>query len=154
MCSQENVMKNPFALIRLAVVAVLLGSAGAIAQTVDAQDATSPVTVEARAPLSATLLPTVSVDATPSTSESNPATMRIAATEPLRVTLLPTVYVNARAEREETATLLPTVRVTARYDAAEVADASDAAPEMPAIDGASPTSAAHSLVSRARTMPR
>ena len=147
-------MKTQYALIRFAVVAVLLGSASAIAYTVDAQDAAASVTVDARAPLDATLLPTVSVDATQATSESNPATMRIADAAPLRVTLMPTVYVNARAERDTTAVLLPTVRVTATIPASEVADADEATPVIPAIDDTASTSVAHSLVSLARTMPR
>ena len=144
-------MNHRIALIRLAAIAALIGSGIATAHNVDAEEAAAQATIDARAPLSATLLPTVSVDATPATSESNPATMRIADTAPLRVTLLPTVYVTARAQREETAVLLPTVRVTPTSAPDAIADADEAMPELPAIEEAAREP---SMVSRARTMPR
>jgi hypothetical protein len=155
-------MKNRMSVISAAMAIVFAGSAFATANAAEALDAQSVTTVESRAPLSATLMPTVSIDADASTSEANPATMRIADTAPLQVTLLPTVYVTAKAHSQEmVATMLPTVRVTAQIgswespvESARIADAEDAIVDLPDVDDASTSNAERGLALRARSMPR
>ena len=110
--------------------------------------------VDNDAPIAATLMPTVSVDATPATSDTNPATMRIADTAPVAITLMPTVHVFARGDDVLATTTLPTVRVTpTREDMESVAAADDEIVALPAIDQ-EPARAEHSFGLRARTMPR
>ena len=105
-------------------------------------------------------MPTVSVDATPATSESNPATMRVAATAPLAVTLLPTVHVTARSAEELATTLLPTVRVTPTSDSSwrdgsvDIAAAEATNVELPVIDDEVVDAQAQPFGLRVRTMPR
>jgi hypothetical protein len=146
-----------------AMAIVFAGSALATANADDALDAQSVTTVESRAPLSATLMPTVSIDADASTSDANPARMRIADTAPLQVTLLPTVYVTAKkAHSQEMATvMLPTVRVTAQIgswqapiESARIADSEDAVVDLPDVDDSSSSNSEQGLALRARTMPR
>ena len=143
---------------RLVTIATLLLIAGgAFAKTV--AEPTVTMTVDDAAPIRATLLPEVSVDATPATSDANPATMRVANTEPLQITLLPTVHVTARGTSELAIVELPTVRVTAQAGTAlesmEIAQADDALPALPVIDDETPTlDTAAPLGLRARTMPR
>ena len=133
-------MKNRMSVMNAAFATVLAGCVFATTHA-NAQDAQVDATIQARAPLRATLMPTVSVDATAATSESNPATMRVARTQPLQVTLLPTVYVSAKTEPEIAATLLPTVRVTARADAnshdvVRIVDNDGAVSALPTVDAA------------------
>ena len=155
-------MKNRMSVISAAMAIVFAGSALATANADDALDAQSVTTVESRAPLSATLMPTVSIDADASTSDANPATMRIADTAPLQVTLLPTVYVTAKAHSQEmAAVMLPTVRVTAQIgswqapiESARIADSEDAVVDLPDVDDSSSSNSEQGLALRARTMPR
>jgi hypothetical protein len=118
------------------------------------------VTIDSDAPLHATLMPTVSVDATMATSATNPATMRIADVAPLAVTLLPTVHVTARAADELATTLLPTVRVTPTSDsswsdgATDIADADAAAADLAVVDDEALDSHEPRSGLRVRTMPR
>lgn len=103
---------------RLLCSALVLASFAGAAQANAAQDAVT-MSVDAAAPVQATLLPEVTVFA----SQARPAaaaTMRVAATAPLRVTLLPTVRVNARAPQQLAVVTLPTVRVVAQADSAAV----------------------------------
>ena len=65
-------MKNRMSVISAAMAIVFAGSAFATANADEALDAQSVTTVESRAPLSATLMPTVSIDADASTSDANP----------------------------------------------------------------------------------
>jgi hypothetical protein len=140
---------------------VFAGSAFATVNADDALDAQAKTTVDARAPIRATLMPTVSIDADASTSDANPATMRIADTAPLQVTLMPTIYVTARGRSEKLAvTMLPTVRVTAQtgswqapIESATIADVENAVLDLPAVDDAA-SGTDHGLVLRAHTMPR
>jgi hypothetical protein len=153
-------MKTRMSAARMSVAGVTLATlfaANAFAST-HATDAAVSMTVEDSAPIRATLLPTVSLDATPATSESNPATMRIADTAPLEVVLLPTVHVTARQPALAT-TLLPTVRVTpestAVLESMEIADNDGTSGDLPLIDDESPSNAVEQpLGLRARAMPR
>lgn len=122
-------------------------------------DAASTMTVDSNAPIRATLLPTVSIDATPATSATNPATMRIADTAAMEVTLLPTVHVRAPASPELAVTLLPTVRVTASSGASSrlsepVTDVEDVAQDLRIEGDESPATIARPFGLRTRTMPR
>ena len=154
-------MKYRMSVTSAAMAIIFAGSAFATANADDALDAQAPTTVESRAPIRATLMPTVSVDADASTSDANPATMRIADTAPLQVTLLPTVYVTARGRSEKLAvTMLPTVRVTAQagswqapIESATIADVEDAVLDLPEVDDAS-AGTDRGLALRAHTMPR
>jgi hypothetical protein len=144
---------------RMSVIGATLATliaASAFAST-HATDAAVSMTVDVGAPIRATLLPTVTLEATQATSEANPAKMTIADTAPLEVTLLPTVHITAR-EPALAATLLPTVRVTpestALLESMEIAE-SDAGDALPVIDDASPTTTVEQpLGLRARSMPR
>jgi hypothetical protein len=144
---------------RMSVIGATLATliaASAFAST-HATDAAVSMTVDEGAPIRATLLPTVTLEATQATSEANPAKMTIADTAPLEVTLLPTVHITAR-EPALAATLLPTVRVTpestALLESMEIAE-SDAGDALPVIDDASPTTTVEQpLGLRARSMPR
>ena len=122
-------------------------------------DALSTMTVDSDAPIRATLLPTVSIDATQSTSATNPARMRVADTAPFEVTLLPTVHVKAPANPELAVTLLPTVYVTAASESAStlpepVADVEDAARDVRAGEDETPWDARQPFGLRVHTMPR
>jgi len=144
---------------RMSVIGATLATlfaASAFAST-PAMDAAVSMTVDAGAPIRATLLPTVKLDATQATSEANPAKMSIADTAPLEVTLLPTVRVTAREPALAT-TLLPTVRVTpestALLESMEIAE-HEAGDALPVIDDALPSTAVERpLGLRARAMPR
>jgi len=144
---------------RMSVIGATLATlfaASAFAST-PATDAAVSMTVDESAPIRATLLPAVTLDATQATSEANPARMSIADTAPLEVTLLPTVHVTPK-QPELATTLLPTVRVTpestALLESMEIA-AHEAGDALPVIDDASPSTAAEpSLGLRARAMPR
>ena len=148
-------MKNRMSVIGATLATLFAASAFA---STHATDAAVSMTVDDAAPIRATLLPVVTLEATPATSESNPATMRVASTAPIEVTLLPTVHVTARVRQDLAVTLLPTVRVTpasaALVGADEVAEAEDVAAESPVSDDASPTMSKQALGLRARTMPQ
>ena len=144
---------------RMSVIGATLATlfaASAFAST-HATEAAVSMTVDEGAPIRATLLPIVTLEATQATSEANPAKMTIADTAPLEVTLLPTVHVTAREPALAT-TLLPTVRVTpestALLESMEIAE-SDANDALPVIDDTSPsTTVEQPLGLRARSMPR
>ncbi len=137
---------------RIAMIGATLAILFANGALANPREADVTMTVDDAAPIRATLMPTVSIDATPATSESNPPAMRIADTAPLEVTLMPTVRVTAKRNPELAATLLPTVRVTATVERYAGADA--AVPDLPLIDDESPATVEPSLALRAYTMPR
>jgi hypothetical protein len=145
---------------RMSVIGATLATlfaASAFAST-HATEAAVSMTVDEGAPIRATLLPTVTLEATQATSEANPARMTIADTAPLEVTLLPTVHVTARRQPELATTLLPTVRVTpestALLESMEIAE-SNVADALPFIDDASPSTTVEQPQGfRARSMPR
>jgi len=143
-------MKNRPSLIRAAITVVLAGSAFVAAHAADIE---TTMTVDAQEPLSATLMPTVSVDAD--------STMRVADTAPLQVTLMPTVYVTARANPEFAATMLPTVRVTAWIEPAQmpvttmhIVNAENAVLDLPVVEDESSSRIEKPLALRAHAMPR
>jgi len=144
-------MKTRSMLIAATLATLFAGSAFA-----NAQEATQSMTVDNAAPIRATLLPVVSLDATSATSDSNPARMRIADTAPIEVTLLPTVHVTARAIPELATTLLPTIYVTASVssESETIAGTDDAAMDLPVIDDEPASTDRQPLGLRARTMPR
>jgi len=139
-------------LIAATLATLFAGSAFA-----NASDATQSMTVDDAAPIRATLMPIVSLDATPATSDANPAKMRVAQTAPLEVTLLPTVHVTARTNPELAVTLLPTIYVTASSASVAddtIAEADAVATDLPVIDDESASTEKQPLGLRARTMPR
>ena len=114
--------------IRLSVLRSALAGGFVAAALLAAQaNASSDITmsVDATAPLRATLMPTVTVTADASQPFAA-ATMHVATTAPLAVTLLPTVHVSSR-EPELAITQLPTVHVVANAlpEAPVVADAAE-----------------------------
>jgi hypothetical protein len=145
---------------RMSVIGATLATliaANAFAST-HATDAAVSMTVDEGAPIRATLLPTVTLEATRATSDANPATMSIADTAPLEVTLLPTVRVTARRAPTLATTWLPTVRVTpeptALLESMELVE-SDGGSDLPVIDDATPsTTVEQPLGLRVRSMPR
>lgn len=148
-------MKTRTSLIAMTLATLIAGNAFA---NTHGEDAVSTMTVDSTQPIRATLLPTVSVDATATTSESNPARMRVAAGEPVEITLLPTVHVTARTLGDVATTLLPTVRVTP--DSAAVAggdtlvEADAFATKLPAIDDDTTAQLGQPFGLRTRAMPR
>jgi hypothetical protein len=147
-------MKTRTSLIAATLATLIAGNA--LANT-HGEDAVTTMTVDSTAPIRATLLPTVSIDATRATSDSNPARMRVAETQPIEVTLLPTVRVTAHTLSEVAMVVLPTVRVTP--DSAAIAGAdpiveADYATQLPAIDDDTPAAIEQPFGLRARTMPR
>ena len=144
-------MKTRSMLIAATLATLFAGSAFA-----NAQEASQSMTVDTTAPIRATLLPLVSLDATSATSDSNPARMRIADTTPIEVTLLPTVHVTARSNPELATTLLPTIYVTASASSeSETIAGSDAVEiDLPVIDDESASTDQQPFGLRARTMPR
>jgi hypothetical protein len=144
-------MKTRSMLIAATLATLFAGSAFA-----NAQEATQSMTVDNAAPIRATLLPIVSLDATSATSDSNPARMRIADTAPIEVTLLPTVHVTARANPQLATTLLPTIYVTASAssESETIAGADAAAMDLPVIDDEPASTRRQPLGLRARAMPR
>jgi len=149
-------MKNRLTMLRTAMTVVFAGSAFVAAH---AAEVSPTMTVDTQAPLHATLLPTVSIDADSTTSASNPAKMRVANSAPLSVTLLPTVHVSARSNPELAIVTLPTVRVTASIESAQasaerVVSAEEAGLDVPLVDDELSSNVADSLAMRARTMPR
>jgi len=147
-------MKTRTSLIAATLATLIAGNA--LANT-HGEDAVTTMTVDSTAPIRATLLPTVSIDATQATSDSNPARMRVAESQPIEVTLLPTVRVTAHTLSEVAMVVLPTVRVTP--DSAAIAGAdpiveADYATHLPAIDDDTPAAIEQPFGLRARTMPR
>ena len=144
-------MKTRSMLIAATLATLFAGSAFA-----NAQEASQSMTVDDTAPIRATLMPMVSLDATSATSDSNPARMRIADTAPIEVTLLPTVHVTARARPELATTLLPTIYVTASGSSGSEAIAgSDAVViDLPVIDDQSASTDRQPFGLRVHTMPR
>ena len=141
--------------IRTSLIAATLASLIAGSAFASSSNDAASMTVDAVAPLRATLLPTVSIDADATTSESNPPRVRIADVAPIEVTLMPTVHVTAPASRDLAVTWLPTVRVTpASSEDDEIANASDIAPPLPLIDDTAPSNDEARLGWRARAMPR
>ncbi|HEY6894915.1 MAG TPA: hypothetical protein VI258_12150 [Rhodanobacteraceae bacterium] len=147
-------MKTRMSVIGATLATLFAASASA---STHATDAAVSMTIDQTAPIRATLLPTVTLEATPATSETNPAKMTVADTAPLEVTLLPTVHVTAKQQATLATTLLPTVRVTpeatALLESMEVAER-DASASLPVIDDASPSTTAEPLGLRAHAMPR
>jgi hypothetical protein len=142
-------MKFRTSLIAATLASLFAGSAFA------SHGDTTSMTVDTNAPLRATLLPTVSIDADARTSESNPARVRVADAAPLEVTLLPTVHVTAHATADLAVTWLPTVRVTPESSSDEIiAAAGDVVPDLPLIDDSAPSQDQRPLGLRARAMPR
>ncbi|HEV7490000.1 MAG TPA: hypothetical protein VGO25_04290 [Rhodanobacteraceae bacterium] len=142
---------------RISIIGATLATLFAASAFATQQDASSTMTVDSDAPVRATLLPTVSIDATEATSAANPARMRIADTAPYEVTLLPTVHVKALSSPALAVTLLPTVYVTAEADAVStepVADVEGGTNDLRVDDIASPSSLEKSFGLRTRTMPR
>lgn len=113
--------------------------------------ALTTMTVDSTAPVRATLLPTVSIDAA--------QRMRVADAAPYEVTLLPTVHVKAAANPELAVTRLPTVYVTAEIADAStlsepIADVEDVAGQIRAGADESPWEVKQPFGLRAHTMPR
>lgn len=95
-------------MLRSALTLALIAGAAAHANA-------ATLSVDAGAPIQATLLPEVTVVASSARPYQEP-TLHVAATAPLSVTLLPTVHVNARAPEELAMVVLPTVRVVAQAE--------------------------------------
>lgn len=137
---------------RLLRSALILAVAVGAAAQVNAADAAT-MSVDAGAPIQATLLPEVTIAASASRPQAE-ATMRVAATAPLSVTLLPTVHVNARAQEALATVVLPTVRVVAQAaDATDdaIAYQGEGASSLPRVDAAA---AVHAPGFRASLMPQ
>jgi hypothetical protein len=148
-------MKTRISVIGATLAILFAGGAFATSHA----DGSSSMTVDSVEPIRVTLLPTVSIDATPSTSAANPARMRVADTAPITVTLLPTVHVKARANPELAVTLLPTIRVVATDEDSSigndrVAEAEDATPEAPLVDDTSAWSVEQPIGLHHRAVPR
>jgi hypothetical protein len=130
--------------IRAAIATAFVGlgfTSVHVPQASAAQDAVS-MSVDARAPMHATLLPTISVNGDAGNPDGVGAS-RVEAGEALSVTLLPTVYVTARLQAL-VATLHPS-------NAMPVVAVDYAVPQLPRV------SAAHDNATpalRARVMPR
>lgn len=109
-------MKTRTTVSILATAAAIVGCTFAIAQTplASAAQATSSMSVDARTPLHATLLPTITVTA--SGLAETGASLSVADTAGLPVTLMPTVHVTARVS--DFAALLPSVFAIAATDSA------------------------------------
>lgn len=92
-------------LLRAGIAASLLGGFYLFAQPVDAN---LPFSIDADAPLAATLLPTVNVSAN---AHGGDETMRLSSVDALPVTLLPTVHVTLPRARAEGAAPVAAMRV-------------------------------------------
>lgn len=143
-------MNTRISFTRIATVAALAGCTFVAVHAPRAQ--AGEMSVDAGTPLSATLLPQVTITG----SMKNPAAdtlLSVAADKPLPVTLLPTVRVNARVAAEVT-TLLPVVRVFAQAPAAPSEEArmvsNDDAVLLPNIEVDADSAASV----RGRVMPR
>ena len=89
---------------RAAIAASLLGGFYLFATPVDAN---LPFSVDADAPIAATLLPTVSVTA----DANGDSSMQLSNADPLPVTLLPTVHVTAPRAHTKTSAPVAAMRV-------------------------------------------
>jgi hypothetical protein len=95
MFAGENKMKTTRTpLIRAALAMAMIGSAFALEQIPEAAAAGTTMSVDARAPLHATLLPELTVSARAQGADFA-ETSTLATTEALPVTLMPTVHVTA-----------------------------------------------------------
>ena len=147
MNTQLSFLRNAMALTLVAFAAT---------QADAAQDAVT-MTVDATAPLHATLLPTVSITGDSANPYAEPR-MRVAGTAPLGVTLLPTVRVTSSMP-ELAAVTLPVVRGVAQAYVEPKAQAvayrvndEMGAARLPRAEGASVIE--HELPLRARVLPR
>lgn len=130
---------------RIITLVAIIGCAFASAH-VAAADGTQ-MSIDDRAPVEATLLPTLSVVA----DVTNPhaaITWSVAETQPLRVTLMPTLRVTAHAE-PLAVTLLPTVRVNAQAETLAVTTL----PTLRIFADALPITAPSALPALASTLP-
>jgi len=111
-------MNTRISFTRIATVAALAGCTFVAVHTPRAQAGEmASMSIDGGTPLSATLLPQVTITG----SMSNPAAdtlLSVAADKSLPVTLLPTVRVSARRVAADMPTLLPVVRVFAQAPAA------------------------------------
>lgn len=97
-------MKLQTPIRRAAIAATLLGGFYMFAQPVDADQ---PFSVDANAPIAATLLPTVSVTA----NSVGDSSMQLSNADALPVTLLPTVHVTAPRARSTSSAPVAAMRV-------------------------------------------
>jgi hypothetical protein len=94
-CLQENTMNLNTVFIRAAIATAMVGVGLASFDVPHATATeTSAMSIDARAPLQATLLPTVTVVGSASQPDTQ-ATMTVASEDALSVTLMPTVRVRA-----------------------------------------------------------
>jgi hypothetical protein len=107
-------MKTRTPLIRAALAMAMIGSAFALERVPQAAQPGVSMSVEANAPLHATLLPELSVGASAS-DEDLVVASKLAAGAALPVTLMPTVHVFAKRDK------LAVLDALLRVDAAEVA---------------------------------
>ena len=146
-------MKTRTPLIRAALATAFVGGLFAILHGAPAVPASESMTVEAGAPLDATLLPIVSVYAY-ATNPDGIVAMRIAATEALPVTLLPTVHV--RLSLSELAAAAPVARhllAQVRHEPAAIVDDGYDRSLAPST-GESEVATGETGRLRMRTMPR
>jgi hypothetical protein len=143
-CLQENVVNMNTVFIRAAIATAFvgLGFASVHAPRAAAAHAAVTMSVDARAPLHATLLPAISVFADARNPDA-PVASRVTGGEALPVTLMPTVYVSTQRPGLAEA-LRP-------QDAIQFVADDEAAPELPRIDAARTDAP---LVLRAHAMPR
>lgn len=143
-------MNTRISFTRIATVAALAGCTFVAVHAPRAQ--AGEQSVDTGAPLSATLLPQVTITG----SMKNPAAdtlLSVAADKPLPVTLLPTVRVNARAAADMT-TLLPVVRVFAQAPAAPREEARMVSTDDTALLPDIEVDADSAATVRGRVMPR
>ena len=148
-------MNIRLSVFRSALVGGFAAAALLAAQANAASDTT--MSVDALAPVRATLMPTVTITADTSRPFGD-ATMRVAGTLPTAVTLLPTVHVSARMP-ELAVTELPTVRVVADALPESSNDAVADAGEhniaaLPRIDRDNGGDSERPRATRSRVMPR
>lgn len=145
-------MNTRISFTRIATVAALAGCTFVAVHTPRAQAGEmASMSIDGGTPLSATLLPQVTITG----SMSNPAAdtlLSVAADKSLPVTLLPTVRVSARRVAADMPTLLPVVRVFAQAapsEEARMVSTSDAV-LLPSIE----VDADDAASVRGRVMPR
>jgi hypothetical protein len=146
-------MNTRISFTRIATVAALAGCTFVAVHTPRAQAGEmDSMSIDGRAPLSATLLPQVTITASMKNPAADPL-LSVADAKPLPVTLLPTVRVSARAAANMT-TLLPVVRVFAQAPAASSEEArmvsTDDTVLLPSIE----VDADSATTVRGRVMPR
>jgi hypothetical protein len=140
---QENTMNMNTVFIRAAIATAMVGVglASFDVPQAAAQDA-SAMSVETRAPLHATLLPTVTVVGNTRSADVD-TSATVASNDALPVTLMPTVYVRASL-----------TQLIARESNAIAARAEAAAIVLPSFAPIEVDSATAPLVLRVRSMPR